>query len=173
MTQSIAIIGAGLMGHGIAHVMAAAGHQVKGFDRSCEALASLPERLVAVSALLDENGEAAQRVQACTTLEQAADNADVVIEAAAEDVHVKRRIVAELEAVVSESTITTSNTSALPITQIALEAQSPERIVGSHFWNPPHLVKLVEVTQAERTSDETVEKTLALFNAAGHHAVHV
>jgi len=66
-----------------------------------------------------------------------------------------------------------SNTSALPITQIASEAKHANRIVGTHFWNPPHLVKLVEVTQAERTSTTTIEQTIALLSAAGHTAVHV
>lgn len=169
----IAIVGAGLMGHGIAHVMASAGHKVSVFDRSSQALADLPARLAAIAQTLGTDGTAATRVAGFDDLSIAAQKADFVIEAATESLEVKRFIVAELEAIVSPETIIASNTSALPITQIAAQAHRPERIVGAHFWNPPHLVNLVEVVQAERTSDATVAASIALFEGAGHRAVHV
>jgi 3-hydroxybutyryl-CoA dehydrogenase len=170
---NITIIGAGLMGHGIAHVMAQAGHSVRVFDRSAEALELLPERLSAIDALLGTDGQATSQITAHSDLVAAAEGADLVIEAAVENLDIKRFIVAELEAIVAPDTIIASNTSAIPITQIAAQAYRPDRVVGSHFWNPPHLVKLVEVVQAETTSDATVATTIAVFEAAGHRAVHV
>lgn len=113
------------------------------------------------------------RITGHADLGTAASGADIVIEAAVENLEVKRFIVAELEAVVAPEAIIATNTSALPITQIAAQARHPQRIVGAHFWNPPHLVRLVEVVQAERTSEETVAATIALLEDAGHRAVHV
>lgn len=172
-TSNITIIGAGLMGHGIAHVLAAAGHPVKVFDRSAEALESLPGRLAKLCDLLRVDPAINDRITAHGNLAEAATGADFVIEAAAENLEIKQFIVAELEAVVEPSSIIASNTSALPITKIAARASNPERIVGTHFWNPPHLVKLVEVVQAEKTSLKTIKRTLALLSGAGHRAVHV
>lgn len=172
-TENITIIGAGLMGHAIAHVMASAGHAVRVFDRSEDALAALSEKISAISQILGANADVAGRISGHADLNSAVTGADFVIEAAVENLEIKRRIVADLEAIVSPEAIIASNTSALPIAQIAAEAQRPNRVVGAHFWNPPHLVKLVEVIQAEHTSDETIAKTIALFANAGHRAVHV
>jgi 3-hydroxybutyryl-CoA dehydrogenase len=169
----ITIIGAGLMGHGIAYVMASAGHEVRVFDRSEEALAGLPDRLAAIAALLGTDPAQMSRVTGHANLMSAAMGADVVIEAAIENLEIKRFIVAELEAIIAPEAIIATNTSALPITEIAAGARHPERIVGAHFWNPPHLVRLVEVVQAEHTNLETVEAAIALFDNAGHRAVHV
>ncbi|MGO4908330.1 3-hydroxyacyl-CoA dehydrogenase family protein [Pseudorhodobacter sp. W20_MBD10_FR17] len=173
MMQKITIIGAGLMGHGIAHVLACAGHNVRIFDKSTEALARLPERLAAIAELLDAGVEPASRITAFDDLTKAAMGADYIIEAAVENLDIKRQILAELETIVSPSAIIATNTSALPITQIAAQACHPERVVGAHFWNPPHLVRLVEVVQGEKTSAATVATSIALFEAAGHRAVHV
>lgn len=161
------------MGHGIAYVLASAGHFVRAHDRSEEAIGTLPDRLKKIAELLDDPPDIQDRITAHLELADAADGADYVIEAAAENLEIKRFIVATLEAIVSQRTIIASNTSALPISEIASKAFNPERIVGTHFWNPPHLVKLVEVVQAEKTSMQTVDKTLALLSGAGHHAVHV
>lgn len=169
----IAIVGAGLMGHGIAYVLARAGHEVRIFDRSEEALARLPDRLAAIADMLGHDDRAARRISGHNDLTAAAQRAHFVIEAAVENLDIKRFIVAELEAVVAPEAIIATNTSALPITQIAANAHHRDRIVGAHFWNPPHLVKLVEVVQADQTSDATVERAIALFEAAGHCAVHV
>ncbi|ETX12121.1 3-hydroxyacyl-CoA dehydrogenase [Marinomonas ushuaiensis DSM 15871] len=171
--KNISIIGAGLMGHGIAYVLARAGHLVSVFDRSPESLASLEERLDALATLFGHDRSAVIRVSSHNNMAEAVSNAEVVIEAAIENLEIKQFIVAELESIVSSDTIIASNTSALPITEIASKASNPERIVGSHFWNPPHLVKLVEIIQAQKTSDATVEYMMALLTDAGHHAVHV
>ena len=169
----ITIVGAGLMGHGIAYVFAAAGHTVRVFDRSEEALATLPERLARIADLFGQEHSALQNISSHADLAAAAEGAEFVVEAAAENLEIKQFIVASLEAIVSQRTIIASNTSAVPITSIAEKAFNPERIVGAHFWNPPHLVNLVEVVQAEKTSLETVDATIALLSGVGHHAVHV
>jgi len=161
------------MGHGIAYVLAAAGHSVRVFDRSEDALFNLPDRLAAIENLLGTDGAASSRISAHDDISVAANGVDYVIEAATENLDVKQFIIAELEAIVSPDTIIATNTSALSITQIAVKAHRPERVVGAHFWNPPHLVKLVEVVQAETTSTATIEKSIALFEGAGHRAVHV
>lgn len=171
--QHITIIGAGLMGHGIAYVMANAGHNVRVFDRSADALSSLPGRLAAISDLLGSDSQALSRITGHGDLSEAASGADYVVEAAIENLDVKRFIVAELESIVDPDTIIATNTSALPITRIAERADRPDRIVGTHFWNPPHLVRLVEVVQGEQTSDATVAASIDLLEAAGHRAVHV
>lgn len=171
--QNITIIGAGLMGHGIAYALTASGHKVRVFDRSAEALESLGARLLEIAELFGDNGDAAKSVTACFTLSEAALGADIVIEAAVENLEIKQFIVAELEAIVEPSTIITSNTSAIPISKIAAKAQYPERIVGTHFWNPPHLVKLVEVVTAEKSAPEAVQRTLDLLSRSGYRAVHV
>jgi len=172
-SQNITIIGAGLMGHGIAHVMACAGHDVRVFDRSDDALARLPERLSEIAKLLGTDSAVIARITGHADLTAAVADADFVIEAAIENLEIKQFIVAELEAVIAPEAIIATNTSALPITEIAAQARHPERIVGAHFWNPPHLVRLVEVVQAEHTSDVTIAATIALFEDAGHRAVHV
>lgn len=171
--STIAIIGAGLMGHGIGYVLARAGHHVQIFDTSKEALENLNERLVKIADLFGHDHDIIDKITGHATLKSAAQSAEFVIEAAAENLNIKQSIVAELEAVISDDTIISSNTSALPITAIAANALRPERIVGSHFWNPPHLVKLVEIIQADQTSDRTIVRMMALMSDAGHHAVHV
>lgn len=171
--QDIAIVGAGLMGHAIAYALASAGHRVRVFDRSTEALTALPERLAGIADLFGDPPHIAQSVQAASSLAEAAETATLVIEAATENLAVKQFIVAELEATVAPEAIIASNPSALPIGRIAEKALHPGRVVGTHFWNPPHLVKLVEVVEARTTRRDTVKRTMRLLGAAGYKAVHV
>lgn len=171
--RQIAIVGAGLMGHGIAYAFASAGYPVRVFDSSGEALMSLPGRLREIADLLGDPPDAAVSVEVCSSLGDAAASASFIVEAAVENLAVKQSIVSELESVAAPDAILASNTSALPITRIATKASNPERIVGTHFWNPPHLVKLVEVVQADKTSADAVMRTISLMTAAGYRAVHV
>ena len=98
---------------------------------------------------------------------------DFIIEAVVENLEVKRQIVSDIEANAAADTIIASNTSALPITSIAEGSKRPERILGTHFWNPPYLVNLVEVIQAEKTNLQTVETAIGLLTEVGYKAVHV
>ena len=171
--RNLAVVGAGLMGHGIAYAFASAGYPVRVFDSSSEALKSLPGRLREIADLLGDPPDAAVSVEICSSLSGAAAAASFIVEAAVENLEVKQGIVSELESAVAPDVIIASNTSALPIARIASKASNPERVVGAHFWNPPHLVKLVEVVQAEKTSTDAVMRTISLITSAGYRAVHV
>jgi 3-hydroxybutyryl-CoA dehydrogenase len=96
-----------------------------------------------------------------------------VFEAAPEKLPLKQQLFAELESLTAPDTVLASNSSAIPSTRIGEKLKHRERVVGTHFWNPPHLVPLVEVTQNEKTSTETVQKTIALLRDAGRNPVHV
>jgi 3-hydroxybutyryl-CoA dehydrogenase len=171
--QKIGVIGGGLMGHGIAYLLAAAGHAVRIFDPAADIRASLPQRLQAIIDLLGDDPVLLQRIGAHDALAPAMQGADFVFEAAPEKLPLKQRLFAEIESIVAPETILASNSSAIPSTEIGRHLKHRERVVGTHFWNPPHLVPLVEVIQNEKTSDETVRETMELLRDAGKVPVHV
>lgn len=170
---AIGVIGAGLMGHGIAWLFAAHGHEVALHDPVPEALARAPERLAAISALLGRGEDAASRIRLCADLAEAAEGAAFVFEAAPEKLPLKREIFAALERHAPADAILASNTSALPITSICEGFATAHRIVGTHFWNPPHLVPLVEVIEVEGVNGDAIAPTMAILAAVGRHPVHV
>lgn len=170
--ERVAVVGAGLMGHGIAQVFAVAGHPVAVVDESADALATVHERVRRNLERAGADAAAVDRIELADTLEEAAVGADLVVEAAPEQLGLKQELFARLSRA-APGAILASNTSVISIGAIARDAERPERVVGTHFWNPPHLVPLVEVTQAEMTSAETVERTMALLSAAGKKPVHV
>ena len=169
----IGVIGAGLMGHGIAYLLAAAGHRVGIYDPSAEWRTSLPARLKAARDLLDGDPALLDRISAHDQMKPAMANAAFVFEAVPEKLSLKQQIFAELESIVAPTAILASNSSAIPSTEIGAKLKHRERVVGTHFWNPPHLVPLVEVIQNEKTSDDTVARTIALLRDAGRNPVHV
>ncbi len=171
--RKIGVVGGGLMGHGIAYLLAAAGHEVAVFEPSAEIRASLPRRLQAIVDLLDDDPALLKRIAAHDTLAAAMRGATVVFEAAPEKLPLKQKIFAELEAIVAPETILASNSSAIPSTDIGRHLKHRDRVLGTHFWNPPHLVPLVEVIQNEKTSDDVVRRTMDLLRAAGKVPVHV
>jgi 3-hydroxybutyryl-CoA dehydrogenase len=171
--QKIGVIGGGLMGHGIAYLLAAAGHEVGIFETSAEVRASLPQRLRAIVDLLEDDPALVARISAHAQLPPAVKDATFVFEAAPEKLPLKQKIFADLEALVAPDTVLASNSSAIPSTEIGRHLEHRERVVGTHFWNPPHLVPLVEVIQNEATSDETVRRTMTLLREAGRNPVHV
>ena len=170
--QKIGVIGGGLMGHGIAYLLAAGGHEVGLFEPSSDVRASLPQRLRAIVDLLGE-ASALERITAHEKMADAVRGAQFVFEAAPEKLALKQQIFAELESLVAPETILASNSSAIPSTEIGRNLRHRERVVGTHFWNPPHLVPLVEVIQTEWTSDLTVRATIELLAACGRTPVHV
>jgi 3-hydroxybutyryl-CoA dehydrogenase len=170
---NIGVIGAGLMGHGIAYLLAAAGHTVRIYDPSAEWRNSLPQRLESARALLDGEPALLGRISAHDAMAPAMKDVSFVFEAAPEKLPLKQQIFAELEDLTAPSTILASNSSAIPSTAIGLKLKHRDRVVGTHFWNPPHLVPLVEVTQNEKTSDDTVRRTMDLLSDAGRKPVHV
>jgi 3-hydroxybutyryl-CoA dehydrogenase len=171
--QTIGIIGAGLMGHGIAYLLAAAGHTARIYDPSAEWRASLPERLKAALDLLGGDPALLGRITSHDAMAPAMKDVSFVFEAAPEKLPLKQQLFAELEATTASSTILASNSSAIPSTRIGEKLKHRDRVVGTHFWNPPHLVPLVEVTQNEFTSMDTVRKTMDLLRDAGRNPVHI
>jgi 3-hydroxybutyryl-CoA dehydrogenase len=177
----IAIIGAGAMGHGIAQIFAIHGHQVSLLDVNDEVLAKAVENIRANLTLLAESGigsikdikPAIKRIRIAKDLEDAALDAQFVIEAIYERLDLKQRLFQELDAICPPDTILTTNTSVISITEIAARATGKERIVGTHFWNPPYLVPLVEVVKGDETSPKVVDLTVDLLKSVGKHPVKV
>jgi 3-hydroxybutyryl-CoA dehydrogenase len=161
------------MGHGIAYLLAVAGHRVGIFEPSAEVRASLPQRLAGIVDLLEDDPAVLERITAHGAMADAMAGAQVVFEAAPEKLPLKQRIFAELESLTAPDAILASNSSAIPTTEIACDLKCRERVVGTHFWNPPHLVPLVEVIQNAWTSATTIERTMALLREAGKVPVHV
>jgi 3-hydroxybutyryl-CoA dehydrogenase len=178
--KRISVIGAGLMGHGIAQVFAAAGYQVTLMDidrdRLERALLDIRENL----GLMSENGLVAQadtgrivrRIAKTTELEEAAQS-DFVVEAAPEELELKQDLFERLDSLAPPEVILATNTSVISITEIAARASNKGRIVGTHFWNPPYLVPLVEVIPGAGSSQATVDAAFELLASAGKHPVRV
>jgi len=171
--QKIGVVGGGLMGHGIAYLFAAAGHHVNVFEPFSDTRNSLPHRLRAIVELLGDDSRLLARIAVHDSLDSAMRGADWVFEAAPEKLPLKQEIFAAIEKLVAPTTILASNSSAIPSTEIGRLLAHRERMVGTHFWNPPHLVPLVEVIQNERTSGEVVERTMQLLRRAGKVPVHL
>jgi len=169
----IAVIGAGLMGHGIAQVFALAGHEVKITDTVVSNLDTVAARISANLRDLGDDERAVERVQATVDLTDAVHDADYVVEAISENLEAKKKLFAELERRTRPDTILASNTSVIPITAIMQDLSRRERTVGTHWWNPPFLVPLVEVIETQWTSPEVVAWTMGLHAAAGKTPAHV
>ena len=163
----IAIVGAGLMGHGIAQVFALAGHAVKVYDTQQGALDTLRERITRNLADLGQDLRAAQRVQGVADLAATVADADIVFEAGPENLAWKQDLFEQLEGLVPASAILASNTSVIPITQIMARVKTGERALGTHWWNPPYLVPLVEVIKTPHTGSAQAQRMFDLLAAVG------
>ena len=171
--ERVAIIGAGLMGHGLALVFAAGGHEVSITDPDTEVLDSAKPRIAETLRSLGRNHGAVDRIVIAANLPAAVGKADIVIEAAPERLPLKQALFAELEAAAPAHALLASNTSVIPIGQIAARVVSKHRILGTHWWNPPYLVPLVEVIETQGTAPETVTRMIGILTALGKVAVHV
>jgi 3-hydroxybutyryl-CoA dehydrogenase len=169
----IAVVGAGLMGHGIAQVFAAAGHAVTITDSFAQNLDTAKSRIAANLRDLGEDERAAERVRICADLAEAVRDADYVVEAVSEDLALKQKLFAEIERHVRRDTILASNTSVIPIIAIMQHLSARERAIGTHWWNPPFLVPLVEVIETQWTSAQTVAWTMKLHEEADKMPAHV
>lgn len=173
--KSVAVIGAGTMGSGIAQVCAAAGYRVNLNDVSAEsldrALANIRESLsrFAAKGKISADGVEATlgRITTTTDPDLAAREADLVIEAVFEDLELKKQVFARLDAIAPPHAVLASNTSSLPITALAAATRRPEKVVGLHFMNPVPLMKGVEVIRARLTSDETMASALEFVKSLG------
>jgi 3-hydroxybutyryl-CoA dehydrogenase len=164
MIKTVGIVGAGTMGHGIAQVAARAGFDVVLYDISAELLKGAMARIKDDFRRGVEKGkitatEATEALSAIHLRRNLGDmrDADIIIEAAVEDLNVKKEIFKRLDAIVAPEAILASNTSSLSINAIAALTKTPESVVGMHFFNPPLLMKLVEVVRGTQTSDETTK----------------
>lgn len=167
--ETIAVIGAGTMGHGIAQVAAASGFRVLLRDVDREALArgvqsiekNLAKGIQLGKVTEDERDRTLQQIHGTVRLEECA-TADLIVEAAPEKLDLKQDILRQLEAVTGRDFIFASNTSSLSITEIARDSKRPEAVVGMHFFNPVHIMRLVELVVGAQTSSETVETVAAV-----------
>ena len=169
----IAVIGAGLMGHGIAQVFALAGHDVTIYDAAQASLDTVKARITANLKDLGDDPRAVERVTPVADLGAAVRDADYVVEAVLEDLPLKQKLFAEIEPHVRPDTILASNTSVIPITDIMQGLKRRERALGTHWWNPPFLVPLVEVIETQWTMPEAVAFTMKLHAEAGKKPAHV
>ena len=177
----VAVIGAGTMGRGIAQVAAQAGHDAV----LCDVDAAQIERaLAAIGATLDkgvrlgkvgaaDRDAAVARLAPAGTLRDAVEGADLVIEAVPEAMALKRRVLAEVEAAAGARAILATNTSSLSIAEMGAGLGGPERFLGLHFFNPVHIMALVEIVRAERTAPDTVERCLAFVRNLGKEPIVV
>ena len=173
----IGIVGAGLMGHGIALVFARAGFEVGVHDPDPGALASLNDRvresMAAIGCAGGEIADALARIAACDRLGEAVAGAGLAVEAGPEKLELKRHIFAGIEAAAPQSCILASNTSVLPIGGIAAGLERRDRALGTHWWNPPHMIPLVEVVRSGWTSEAAMDRAVALLEACGKRPVRV
>jgi 3-hydroxybutyryl-CoA dehydrogenase len=170
----VTIVGAGLMGLAIGQVFAARGHDVTLYDVSNETRASALERAGAIFDLLEQDKEAGlAHLKTDGDLKSAVAVAGLVIEAGPERLGVKREIFLELERLTDESVVLATNTSGIPVREIVEPLRQKFRVLGTHFWNPPYLVPLVEVVEAESTSPELVTQTIDLLRSVGLRPVHL
>ena len=180
MSQRLAVIGAGLMGSGIAQVAAQAGWQVvlrditdDALSRGVEAISKSTARFVEKGRISSDDRDATlARVSTTTDLAAVAD-ADVVVEAVFEQVEVKQEIFRELDRICREGAVLASNTSAIPITTIASATRRPEAVVGTHFFSPVPMMELCELIRGLHTSDETLASARAFAESAGKTCVVV
>jgi 3-hydroxybutyryl-CoA dehydrogenase len=169
----IAVIGAGLMGHGIAQVFALAGHDVSIYDSAKANLDSAKTRILTNLKDLGDDQSAVARVTPIADLGAAVRDAEYVVEAVLEDLPLKQKLFVEIEKQVRPDTILASNTSVIPITKIMEGLARRERALGTHWWNPPYLVPLVEVIETQWTSPQAIDFTMKLHADAGKKPAHV
>jgi 3-hydroxybutyryl-CoA dehydrogenase len=171
--QRIAILGAGLMGHGIAQVFACAGCLVRITDPSAKARDGVLSRVQASLEEAEAGKAVLKRIQVVDSLEACVSDADWVIEAAPENLELKQQIFANVERAARSDAILASNTSVIPIGEIMDQVERKDRALGTHWWNPPYLVPLVEVVRTKATSDAVVADTMALLRDVGKAPVEV
>ena len=179
--KKVAVLGAGIMGSGIAQVVAAAGFEVSMRDLEDpfieKGLATIKfhlDRAVEKEKMEAKEAKAIiSRIQGTTDLREAVADADFVIEAVVEDIRVKKEVFAELDGICRPDTILASNTSGLSITEAASATKRPDKVLGVHFFNPAPVMQLVELIRGYVTSDHTVTTTKAFIEKLGKTAIEV
>jgi 3-hydroxybutyryl-CoA dehydrogenase len=178
---AVTVVGAGLMGSGIAQVAAQAGHDVMLRDvgddqlsRAVDGIRVLLDRSVAKARITADDAEAALgRIRTTTDLEEAATGADIVIEAVFEQIEVKHEVFKVLDRICKDGAILASNTSAIPVTSIAAATGRPESVVGTHFFSPVPMMGLCELVRGLKTSDATLAQARTFAESVGKTCIVV
>src|SRR3954447_8914782 len=178
--QKITVVGAGLMGSGIAQVSAQAGHQVvlrdvteAALERGRATIEASYQRFVAKDRMSAQDAEAALGRITTTTDLDAAHDADLVVEAVFESLDVKTELFADLDRICRDGAVLATNTSAIPITQIAAATGRPEHVVGTHFFSPVPMMQLCELVRGFKTSDETLAAARTFAESVGKTCIVV
>jgi enoyl-CoA hydratase / 3-hydroxyacyl-CoA dehydrogenase len=179
MIKNITVLGSGVMGHGIAQVSATAGYNVvlrdikqEFLDKAMEKIKWSLDKLVSKEKITKQEGDTIfSRITPVVDLTDAVKNAEMVIEVVPEIMDLKKKVYAELDHVAAPEVIFASNTSTLPITEIANTTSRPDKFIGIHFFNPPQLMKLVEVIPGEKTSQQITDLTLEYVKSVNKQAV--
>ena len=178
-SEHIAVVGAGQIGHGIAQIFAARGHEIVLFDPDENVLEKAIEKIRSNLIVLSEHGRClreeiertVERIRPVDSLKEAVASARFVVESVSEKLAVKQDLFHAMEAFCSPITILATNTSAMSVTEIAARIKFKERVVGIHFWPPPYLVPLVEVVGGRQTSQEVKEYTCNIVKSVGKYPV--
>ncbi len=168
--KNIAIIGAGTMGNGIAHVFAQHKYQVNlidisqaALDKGIATISKNLDRMVAKERITEQNKQdTLSNIQSFTSINQGVKNTDLVIEAATENIDLKLKIFKELDEACDDTTVLATNTSSISITKIAAVTSRPDKVIGMHFMNPVPIMKLVEIIRGYSTSDEVTHTIMEL-----------
>ena len=179
--KNITVVGAGTMGNGIAHVFAQNGFPVHLVDVSEEALKNALhsiennlDRLVSKEKItLDIKQATLKNIHVFTELAEGVSDADLVVEAATENIELKKKIFSQIDSLAKDAAILATNTSSISITQIAAVTNRPEKVIGMHFMNPVPIMKLIEVIRGYSTSDEVTDAIMALSKKLGKVPVEV
>ena len=177
--RTITLLGAGMIGHGLALHFAKAGYQVSLYSRTQQTLDKAIEGIRSNLSLLlqkptdsEEIKQVVGRIKTTNDLAKAVANAPIIIESIAEDLKTKQNIFKDLDAMCPRETILATNTSVISINEIASKSKNKNRILGTHFWFPPYLIPLVEVVKGKETSDETMELTYQFMKKAGKYPIN-
>ena len=179
LIKNITVLGSGVMGHGIAQVSATAGYNIvlrdvkqEFLDKAMEKIKWSLDKLVTKEKISKEEGDAIfSRITPIVDLNEAVKDAEMVIEAVPEIMDLKKSVYAELDKATGPKVIFASNTSTLPITEIANTISRPEKFIGIHFFNPPQLMKLVEVIPGEKTSQSIIDMTQEYVKSVNKQSV--
>ncbi len=177
--KNITVLGSGIMGHGIAQVSAMSGYNVvlrdveqSFLDKAMEKIKWSLDKLVSKQKISEgEAQEIYSRIRPIVDLKDAMKDCDLMIEAVPEIMDLKKKVYSEVDSVADSKTVYASNTSTLPITEIASITSRPERFIGIHFFNPPQLMKLVEVIPGKKTSQDLVDQTLSFVKSVSKEPV--
>lgn len=173
ISTQIAVVGAGLMGHGIAQIFLAAGHKVALYDPDERVLEGVRDKIADIFDLLGQDKSALENLNCYSDLPSTVRDADLVVEAAPENLQIKRDIFASLSENCKETAVLATNTSSIAVQKISGGLPHSNRIVGAHFWNPPHLVRLVEVVQSDQSDTAAIDFAMDLLQRAAMQPVHV